>query len=82
MFAGSVSPPAAIECLSAMDGTLVRILEGHTGSVNALFVGHDGCVYSGSCDCTVRVWSGRQIRTLNGHDQTSTVTAVIISVHD
>jgi hypothetical protein len=47
-----------------------RELKGHTKSVNAIVVGLDGKVYSGSNDCTVRVWSGdslAHVHTLVGH---------------
>jgi WD40 repeat protein len=45
-------------------------LEGHTDHVNAIAVGLDGKIYSGSDDRTIRVWSGESgahLQTLQGH---------------
>lgn len=46
-----------------------RVLHGHTGTVWCLAVGEDGKIYSGSSDCTIRVWSeeGAPLQTLRGH---------------
>jgi WD40 repeat protein len=47
-----------------------QLLSGHAQDVDALAVGPDGTLYSGSWDTTVRVWSGvdgAPIRTLEGH---------------
>jgi hypothetical protein len=47
-----------------------RELVGHTLSVISLAVGLDGKVYSGSCDETIRVWSGADgthLQTFDGH---------------
>jgi WD40 repeat protein len=46
-----------------------QILEGHTGDVCSLAIGHDGKIYSGSHDNTVMVWSGESgvRRRLSGH---------------
>jgi len=38
--------------------------------VNAIAVGKNGAIFSGSRDCTIRVWSGKDgthVRTLQGH---------------
>jgi WD40 repeat protein len=43
---------------SGDDGTHLQTLEGHTEGVQAIAVGLDGKVYSGSYDETIRVWSG------------------------
>src|SRR5215469_6914152 len=60
---------------------LVRILTGHTSSVDAVAVTPDGqCAVSASWDDTLKVWdlgSGRELRTLTGH--TSDVTAVAVT---
>ncbi|MEA3324138.1 MAG: TIR domain-containing protein [Euryarchaeota archaeon] len=62
-------------------GPLIRILEGHTGSVDAVAVTPDGrYAISGSDDNTLKVWdieSGEEIRTLAGH--TSSVDAVAVT---
>jgi hypothetical protein len=45
-----------------------RRLEGHTNTVTCPTVGLGGTIYSGSADCTVRVWrGGKEIRRLQGH---------------
>ena len=50
-----------------------RMLEGHTDDVNALAIGLDGKVYSGSSDKTIMVWSAVEsgapthLQTLQGH---------------
>jgi WD40 repeat protein len=52
-------------------GTIrTHVLDGHTAFVNALAVGLDGRIYSGSADMTIRVWSGdsgAHLQTLQGH---------------
>ncbi len=60
---GSLTPPG---------GPLLRTLEGHLGSVNAIsFISEDGeYAISASDDNTLRVWdlkTGKEIRTLTGH---------------
>jgi hypothetical protein len=56
-----------------------RELEGHTECVYALAVGIDGKVYSGSCDKTIRVWSGTDgwnLQTIVGPTHTVCALAV------
>jgi WD40 repeat protein len=51
----------------------------HTSDVNALAVGLDGKIYSGSSDGTIRVWSGddgTHLQTLVGHTRHVTSLAV------
>jgi len=63
-----------------VEGTLLRTLEGHTSSVNAVALSADGqTIISGSDDKTVRVWSveGTLLRTPEGH--TGYVRAVALS---
>lgn len=43
--------------LTEPGGPLERILEGHTGGVEAVAVTADGRIVSGSVDSTVRVWN-------------------------
>jgi WD40 repeat protein len=67
---------------SGDDGTHLRTLVGHTGSVTSLAVAPDGRVYSGSHDNTIRVWSpddGAHLQTLAGH--TLGVTALVVGPH-
>jgi WD40 repeat protein len=64
-----------------LDGTLVRTLLGHAGTVFAMSVGGvDGAVlFSGSLDCTIRLWStadGLPLQTLTGH--TAPVVALAV----
>jgi WD40 repeat protein len=42
---------------SGDDGAHLQTLEGHTGYVKTMAWGPDGKLYSGSSDCTIRVWS-------------------------
>eukprot|EP00035_Acanthoeca_spectabilis_P017136 m.357590 g.357590 ORF g.357590 m.357590 type:complete len:336 (-) comp16616_c1_seq4:1730-2737(-) len=59
-----------------------QTVTGHTDWVYALAVGKEGKVYSGSCDNTVKVWSGSTgalLQTLQGH--TNSVRALAIG-HD
>jgi WD40 repeat protein len=62
-------------------GPLVRTLEGHTGSVNAVAVTPDGrFAVSASNDGTLKVWDiekGETVRTLEGH--TGSVSAVAVT---
>jgi hypothetical protein len=45
-----------------------RTLEGHADGISCLAVGLGDTIYSGSDDCTIRVWrGGKDIRTLEGH---------------
>jgi NB-ARC domain/WD domain, G-beta repeat/APAF-1 helical domain len=64
--------------LTPLDVSLVRTLQGHSGSVYAVAVTADGrYVVSGSRDNTLRVWevaTGETKRTLQGH--TESVSAV------
>jgi WD40 repeat protein len=57
--------------LTAPGGPLIRTLEGHRGSVNAVAVMPDGrCAVSASNDRTLRLWdlkSGQCLRTLEDH---------------
>eukprot|EP00035_Acanthoeca_spectabilis_P012799 m.232535 g.232535 ORF g.232535 m.232535 type:complete len:1377 (-) comp15716_c1_seq5:2029-6159(-) len=60
----------AINVWDEHDGALLQTLKGHTDWVEELAVGCDGTLFSGSHDCTVRVWSGEtntHLRTLHGH---------------
>ncbi|EGX46096.1 hypothetical protein AOL_s00110g260 [Orbilia oligospora ATCC 24927] len=51
------------------DGTLLRVLKGHTDSVRALAFSSDGTLVSGSIDKTIKLWNvdGTLLRTLEGH---------------
>jgi WD40 repeat protein len=78
----SGSHDRTIRAWSATDGSHLRILHGHTGSVDALAIGADECLYSGADDGTIRMWSGSDgthIRTLVGHRSNSTVQALAVS---
>ena len=61
MLTGACNP---IVCLIPVFSTL----EGHTAAIFALQVAHDGRLYSGSHDYSVRIWSkaGKQLNVLNG----------------
>ena len=63
------------------DGSLVRVLEGHTDCVNSVFVTPDGLhVVTGSDDHTVRVWllaDASLVRILEGH--TKDVSSVCVT---
>jgi hypothetical protein len=67
--------------LTAPDGPLIRMLEGHTSRVTAVVVTPDDhYVVSGSADHTLRVWdlaTGETKTTLQGH--TSRVSAVVVT---
>ena len=67
--------------LTAPDGPLIRMLEGHTSRVTAVVVTRDGrYVVSSSADHTLRVWdlaTGQPKTTLQGH--TSRVSAVVVT---
>ena len=62
-------------------GQLLRTLQGHTNTVNAVALSRDGQrIVSGSSDSTVRVWdanTGQLLRTLQGH--TRAVNTVALS---
>jgi WD40 repeat protein len=64
--------------LIAPGGPLIRILLGHTGSINTIALTVNGrTAVSGSDDFTLRVWdleTGKEIKTLKGH--TGSVTSV------
>ena len=57
--------------LQAAGGPLIRTLDGHSNSVNAVALAADGrTIVSGSTDNTIKVWdlnSGDCLRTLDGH---------------
>jgi WD40 repeat protein len=58
---------------------LLRTLNGHTYSVNALAVLQNGDLASGSSDSSIKIWNpinGTLKRTLNGH--TSYVWALTV----
>jgi WD40 repeat protein len=67
--------------LTPPGGLLIRTLEGHISSVNAVAITPDGrWVVSASADGTLRVWnleSGRTVRRLEGH--TGWVNAVAVT---
>jgi len=67
--------------LTAPDGPLIRMLEGHTSRVTAVVVTPDDrYVVSSSADHTLRVWdlaTGQTKTTLQGH--TSRVSAVVVT---
>lgn len=59
---------------------MVRVLEGHQDSVNAVAALPDGRVISGSSDKTLCVWDvdfGRLLATLRGHQDPVTAVAVL-----
>jgi hypothetical protein len=68
----------AIKVWSGTDGSRLVDLEGHPGhDVRVLAVAVDGTLYSGSSDCTIRVWSnGLRVRTLIGHTRPVTTLAI------
>ena len=61
----------AVRLVRVSDGVLLRTLQGHTASVNAVAFSPDGTTLaSGSSDNTVRLWrvsDGTHLRTLPGH---------------
>jgi len=62
-----------------VSGRLLRTLEGHIGSINAVAVTPDGKVVSASSDRTLKLWdlaSGELLRTLEGHTQEVHTVAV------
>jgi WD40 repeat protein len=63
---------------SVVDGSHLGTLEGHSYAVNAVAVGADGTVYSGSDDGTVRIWSGLDGSSIREVDWTSEVTSITI----
>jgi len=67
--------------LTPPSGLLMRTLEGHTDSVNAVAVTPDGKkAVSGSGDMTLKVWdieSGEELQTLSGH--TGQVRAIAVT---
>jgi len=71
----------AVRLVRVSDGVLLRTLQGHTASVNAVAFSPDGTrLASGSSDNTVRLWrvsDGASLRTLQGH--TDSVSSVAFS---
>jgi WD40 repeat protein len=71
--AGAARPSLALDrpSLTHPGGALVRIMKGHSGSVQTLALSGDGrWLVSGSGDWTLRVWAvadGRSVRVLSGH---------------
>ncbi|XP_011092061.1 zinc finger CCCH domain-containing protein 48-like isoform X1 [Sesamum indicum] len=64
--------------LEALTLEAAEMLKGHQGAVTSLIVGSDNRLYSGSRDCTIRVWDRKNLHclhTLNRH--TRAVTAII-----
>lgn len=60
-------------------GALIRVLQGHTATINAVAVVDGYRIVSSSDDGTLRVWNletGQTLRTLGGH--TSAVSAVAV----
>ncbi|MDC0839648.1 WD40 repeat domain-containing protein, partial [Limnoraphis robusta] len=68
-------------CFDSPDGVLIRTLEGHEDSVNAVAITPDGRAgVSASGDTTLKLWNlktGRVVRSLQGH--TCRVLALAIS---
>ncbi|KAF3314404.1 hypothetical protein TWF173_004746 [Orbilia oligospora] len=62
------------------DGTLLRVLRGHTGGVRVLAFSSDGTLVSGSLDKTIKLWNvdGTLLRTLEGHTK-SVVSLVFLN---
>ena len=59
-------------------------LSGHTGGVNCVRWGGEGCIYSASRDRTIKVWdetTGATIRTLAGHGGPSRHYLIAPSCH-
>jgi len=69
-----------IRAFDAPGGRLLRILEGHAGSVYCVAVTPDGCrVVSGSGDKTLKLWdyaTGALLQTLKGHSTGVSCVAV------
>ncbi len=67
----SGSADNTVRVWDAVQGKLLRTLEGHTGGVGSVaWDGESGRLASGSADNTVRVWDavqGKLLRTLEGH---------------
>ena len=68
----SGSEDKTLKVWSLRNGSFLRTLEGHDGSVYAVAADFDkGLAVSGSVDKTLKVWSlrnGSVLRTLEGHD--------------
>jgi WD40 repeat protein len=63
---------------SAVDGSHIGTLEGHTDEVNVVVVAADGTVYSTSDDGTLRTWSGRDGSTIRKLEVEETVLTIAI----
>ncbi len=62
-------------------GETIKILTGHTDSINSLAVLPDGLLVSGSLDKTIRIWSpksGEAIKILTGHTNWICSLAVLL----
>eukprot|EP00037_Helgoeca_nana_P018105 m.172871 g.172871 ORF g.172871 m.172871 type:complete len:529 (-) comp24299_c0_seq3:1146-2732(-) len=64
---------------SGVDGSHLQTFVGHTWCVRALTVGPDNCLYSGSWDASVRVWSCTDGALLQTVPVTEWVTALAVS---
>lgn len=63
------------------DNACVQKLHGHTDDICTIAVGLDGSIFSGSDDCTIRVWAGMDgthLCTLEGH--TANITAIVVGL--
>ena len=52
----SCSKDKTIRFWDLTTGTTVKVLRGHSDYVRTLLLLSDGCIVSGSDDCTMRVW--------------------------
>ena len=75
----AVGSGSTVEIIDPRDGTVLRVLRGHTGTVLGVAFSPDG-THLATDDRTARIWdtaTGTTRTTLTGHD--STVTAVAFS---
>uniref|UniRef100_A0A0A0LNS4 Uncharacterized protein n=2 Tax=Cucumis sativus TaxID=3659 RepID=A0A0A0LNS4_CUCSA len=85
-FVYSVSWDRSLKVWSASDHKCLLSVKAHEDAVNAVAVGQNGVVYTGSADGVIGVWEVREgkkkkkytlVRTLNNHK--STVNAIVLN---